>query len=89
MKVELAGPGDLGHWFLVDRDGNAYPLVKRHEDHLKAAALFGWKAPDGIADEEEIIDSAIDFLMDNISEEIEAPQEVADYFRELEKDDDE
>jgi hypothetical protein len=86
MKVELAGPGDLGHWYLVDRDGNAYPFVERHEDHPKAAALFGWKPPKGVMDEEEIIDNAIDFLMENIGEEIEAPKEVVEYFRELEED---
>lgn len=86
MNVELAGPGDLGHWFLVDRDGNAYPLVERHEDHPKAAALFGWTAPDGVTDEEEIIDNAIDFLMENIGEEIEAPKEAVEYFREMEQD---
>ena len=86
MKVELSCPGDLGHWYLVDRDGNAYPLVERHEDHPKAAALFGWTAPKGVMDEEEIIDNAIDFLMENIGEEIEAPKEVVEYFRELEED---
>jgi len=89
MKVELAGPGDLGHWFLVDRDGNAYPLVERHEDHPKAAALFGWTAPEGVADEDEIIDNAIDFLTENIGEEIEAPKEAVEYFRELNDEDDE
>lgn len=86
MKVELAGPGDLGHWFLVDRDGNAYPFVARHEDHPAAAALFGWTAPEGVADKEELIDNAIDFLMENIGEEIEAPKEAVEYFRELNED---
>ena len=89
MKVSLAGPDDLGFWFLENEDGNAYPLVKRHEDHGKAAALFGWKAPEGVRDQEEIIDSAIDYLMDHISDEIEAPKEAVEYFRELESEDDE
>jgi hypothetical protein len=89
MQVSLAGPTELGHWFLENEDGNAYPLVERHEDHPKAAALFGWTAPEGVTDQEEIIDSAIDCLMDHISDEIEAPKEVADYFRELNEDDDE
>jgi hypothetical protein len=79
----------LGHWFLVDRDGNAYPLVQRHEDHPKAAALFGWKPPKRITDEEKIIDAAIDFLMDHIGDEIEAPKEAVEYFRQLHEDDDE
>jgi hypothetical protein len=61
----------------------------RHEDHPKAATLFGWTAPEGVTDEEEIIDSAIDFLMENIGEEIEAPKEAVEYFLELEEDDDE
>jgi hypothetical protein len=76
----------LGHWYLVDHDGNAYPLVERHEDHPKAATLFGWTAPEGVTDEEEIIASTIDFLMEHIGDEIEAPQEAVNYFRELEQD---
>src|ERR1019366_8400563 len=87
MKVTLAGPTELGYWFLENEDGNAYPLVERHEDHPKAAALFGWKVLEGVTDEEEIIDSAIDCLMDHISDEIEAPKEVVKYFRALEEDD--
>ena len=89
MKVTLAGPTELGYWFLENEDGNAYPLVERHEDHPKAAALFGWTAPKGVTDEEALIDSAIDFLMENIGEEIEAPNEAVEYFLELEEDDDE
>ena len=87
MKVTLAGPTELGYWFLENEDGISFPLVERHEDHPKAAALFGWTAPEGVTDEEEIIDSAIDFLMENISEEIEAPKEVVEFFRELEEGD--
>jgi hypothetical protein len=89
MKVELAGPDDLGYWFLVDGDGNSFPLVESHEAHPAAATLFGWEAPEGVTDEEEIIDSAIDYLMENIGEEIEAPKEAVEYFRELNEDDDE
>jgi hypothetical protein len=87
MIVTLAGPDDLGYWFLDDENGRSFPLVQRHEDHPKAAALFGWKPPKRITDEEKIIDAAIDFLMDHIGEEIEAPEEAVKYFRELEEDD--
>ena len=89
MKVELAGPDDLGFWFLVDSNGNSFPLVERHEDHPAAAALFGWKAPEGVTDDEALIDSAIDFLMDHIGDEIKAPKEAVEFFRELEEDEDE
>ncbi len=89
MKVELVGPDDLGYWFLVDGDGNSFPFVERHEGHPAAAALIGWKAPKGVTDEEELIDSAIDFLMDHIGDEIEAPKEAVEYFRELESEDEE
>jgi hypothetical protein len=89
MKVTLAGPDDLGYWFLHDEDGNAFPLVQRHEEHPAAAALFGWSAPEGVTDEEAIIQSALDWLMDCISEEIEAPPEAVEFFRDLEEDEDE
>ena len=89
MKVELAGPDDLGFWFLVDRDGNSFPLVESHEDHPAAAGLFGWTAPEGVTDEEALIDNAIDFLMDHIGDEIKAPREAVEYFRDLEAGDDE
>ena len=89
MTVTLVGPDDLGYWFLHDENGNSFPLVERHKDHPAAAAFFGWTPPEGVTDDEEIIDSAIDFLMENISEEIEAPKEAVEYFRELEEDDDE
>jgi hypothetical protein len=87
MKVTLAGPDDLGYWFLHDEDGNAFPLVEDHEDHPAAAKLFGWTAPEGVTDEEDIIQDALDFLMDNIGEEIESPKEAVEYFRELNGDD--
>ncbi len=89
MIVTLAGPNDLGLWFLDDEDGNSFPLVERHEDHPKAAALFGWKAPEGITDEETIINDAIDWLTDNAGEDFKAPKHVVKYFRELNGDDDE
>ena len=83
MKVTLTGPDDLGYWFLEDEDGNAYPLVQEHEGHPAAAALFGWTAPEGVTDEEEIIQDALGWLMDHISEEVDAPQHVEAFFREL------
>ena len=72
MKVTLAGPDDLGYWFLHDENGNAFPLVEDHVDHSAAAALFGWTAPEGVTDQEEIIQDALDWLNDHISDEIEA-----------------
>jgi hypothetical protein len=89
MKVELTGPDDLGCWFLTDKDGNSFPFVERHEDHIAAAGLFGWKAPEGVTDAEELIDNAIDFLMENIGEEIEAPKEAVEFFEKLEAEDEE
>ena len=83
MKVELTGPDDLGFWFLTDADGNAFPLVETHEGHPAAAALFGWKAPEGVEDREEIIHDAIDFLMDHIGDQIESPQDAKEYFKDL------
>jgi hypothetical protein len=88
MKVWLHGPDDLGAWFLDDEDGNSFPLVSRHEDHPAAAKLFGWTAPEGVDDQEEIVESALSWLMDCIGDEIEAPKEVVEFFRELEDDED-
>ena len=82
MNVELTGPDDLGFWFLVDKDGNAFPFVERHEDHPRAAKLFGWEATDG-ANRKALIQDAIDFLMEHIGDQIEAPPEAVDYFNEL------
>jgi hypothetical protein len=86
MKVTLAGPDELGRWVLHSPDGLAYPLVKHHEDHIAAAKLFGWPEARGITGEEEIIQDALDWLMDRISDEIEAPQYVIEFFRELDGD---
>lgn len=87
MKVWLMGPDGLGYWFLDDENGYSFPLVERHEDHPKAAQIFGWTAPEGVTDEEAIIQDALDWLMENIGEAIEAPQEAATFFRELTGDD--
>lgn len=86
MKVTLAGPDELGRWVLHSPDGLAYPLVKQHEDHIAAAKLFGWTPPEGVTDEEAIIQDALDWLMEHISDEIEAPQYVVEFFRELDGD---
>lgn len=83
MRVELAGPDDLGYWFLVDGDGDRFPLVERHEDHPAAAALFGWSAPEGVTDAEELIDNAIDYLTEHVADEIEATPHVAAFFGRL------
>lgn len=88
MKVELTGPDDLGFWYLTDEDGNSFPLVESYEAHPAAATLFGWNAPEGLEDEEAVIQDAIEWLMDYIGEEINAPQEALDYFRELEEEED-
>ncbi len=85
MLVTLMGPDDLGHWMLADENGNSFPLVECHEDHPAAASLFGWTAPEGVTDEEEIIQDALDWIMDHINENIEAPKDVAEYFGELAK----
>ncbi len=85
MKVELTGPDDLGFWFLTDANGNAFPLVERHEDHPAAAALYGWQAPEGVEDREAIIQDALAWLMVHIGDEIEAPKEAVEYYRELEE----
>jgi hypothetical protein len=87
MKVTLSGPDDLGRWVLHSEFGDAFPLVERHEDHPAAAALFGWTAPKGVTDEEEIIQDALDWLNDHINGEIEAPADAVQFFRELEGDD--
>lgn len=89
MKVTLAGPDDLGYWFLEDDEGNAFPFVERHEDHPAAAALFGWTAPAGVTEQEEIIQDALDWLNEHIGDEITAPPEAVEFFRDLEEDEDE
>lgn len=86
MNVTLMGPDDLGNWFLTDDEGNSFPLVERHEDHSKGATLLGWNAPEGIGDQEEIIDSALKWLMDHTGEDFEAPPHAAAFFRQLNED---
>ncbi len=83
MKVFLAGPDDLGYWFLDDENGNSFPFVNCEADHITAASLFGWKAPEEGADEEEAIEDARLWLMDCIGDQIEAPKEATEYFQEL------
>ena len=81
MIVTLMGPNDSGAWVLTDEDGNSFPFVTSHEDHLNAAML-GWDRPIGIDDEEAIMD-ALDWLMDHTGEDFDAPRIVAEYFKEL------
>lgn len=81
MIVCLMGPDNLGYWFLTDKQGNAYPLVASHEDHLNAA-LLGWEGLVGIDDEEAIM-NALDWLLEHTGEDFVAPQIVVEYFEEL------
>ena len=81
MIVCLMGPENLGAWFLTDDDGNTFPLVASHEDHLNAA-LLGWERPNGIDDQEAIV-NALDWLMEHTGEDFDAPQTVIEYFEEL------
>lgn len=86
MKVTLEGPDGLGHWFLADEDGNTFPVVRDHEGHPAAAALFGWTAPIGITDQEELIQNALAWLTENVGEEIKEsrmPTEAVAHFTEL------
>lgn len=83
MKVTLMGPGELGNWFLTDEHGNSFPLVTRHENHPKGAALLGWNGSEGVTDQEEIIDSALDWLLVHTGEDFEVPSHVAAFFRQL------
>ena len=87
MLVTLMGPTESGAWVLADHNGNNFSLVQRYEDHPEAASLFGWQAPAGVTDEEEIIQDALDWLMDHINEDIEAPKDVAEYFEESQRKD--
>lgn len=89
MKVSLVGPDDLGYWFLHDANGNSFPLVESHDDHPAAAAQLGWKAPKGVTGKEALIDSAIDFLMENTGEDFKAPKHVVEFFKKLEAENEE
>ena len=86
MRVTLMGPGELGHWFLTDDDGNSFPLVERHEDHPKGASLLGWNAPERVTDQKKVIDIALDWLMEHTGEDFTAPPHVAEFFRQLNED---
>ncbi len=81
MIVTLMGPDNSGAWVLTDEDGNSFPFVTSHEDHLNAA-LLGWERPIGIDDEEAIM-NALDWLMENTGEDFDAPKSVTEYFEEL------
>ena len=81
MLVTLEGPDDLGYWFLTDDDGNAYPFVTNHQEHLDAVYL-GWQMPEGV-EEEDAIMAALEWLNENIGEEFEAPDHVEEFFVEL------
>jgi len=85
MNITLAGPDDLGFWFLTDDEGNSYPFVTSHEDHLNAA-LLGWHKPEGITDEEAIM-NALDWLIEHNGEDFQAPKQVAEFFKEITEDD--
>lgn len=83
MKVTLMGPDDLGYWFLDDREARSFKLVQRWSDLPGAAALFGWKPPDGMDDEDEQAENARLWLLDHVGDEIEAPPDVAEYLQQL------
>lgn len=83
MIVTLCGPDDLGHWFLHDCYGNALSIVNQWKDHLTAAELFGWKCPAEILDQEEVIQEAREWLMENIGKEIAAPPHIEAQFKDL------
>ena len=85
MKVSLSGPDDLGYWFLDDDDGRSFPFIERHEDHPVAAVSLGWKRPEDITDQEELINAAIDWLKDHAGEDFKAPKHVVEYFRKLDE----
>jgi len=86
MQVTLMGPNDLGFWSVTDEEGNSFTLVERHEDHPAGASLLGWNAPEGVTDNEEIIQDALDWLMDHTGEDFDAPPQVAEFFRQLNED---
>jgi hypothetical protein len=81
MIVTLMGPDDLGTWVLTDDDGNSFPFVASHEDHLNATML-DWDRPTGI-DDEEAIRNALDWLLEHTGEDFDAPEIVAQYFDQL------
>lgn len=89
MQVTLMGPGDLGHWFLADTQGNSFALVTRHEDHPKGASLLGWESPQAFIHQEAVIQDALDWLVVHTGEDFQAPPHVAAFFRQLNEDDEE
>ncbi len=60
MKVGLSGPDDLG-----GEVGNSWQVVESNVDHIAAAELFGWKRPEEVENEDELIEEALAFLMEH------------------------
>ena len=85
MKVSLSGPDDLGFWYLDDKNGRSYPFIEHHEDHPVAAVSLGWKRPEDITDQEELINAAMDWLRDRAGEDFKAPKHVVEYFQRLDE----
>lgn len=83
MKITLVGPDDCGFWFVENEHGMTWQLVEREENQPGAAALFGWTSLDGATDDEQV-EAARAFLMENIGAEIEAPLHIATHFEEME-----
>ena len=79
MKVTLMGPDDQGFWYLTDASGRDFRIVDRWEDHPAAAKLFGWNPIDEVIDD-EVIESAREFLLDHVGEEIVASLHIAQHF---------
>lgn len=86
MQVTLMGPNDLGFWSVTDEEGNSFPLVERHEDHPAGASILGWQKSDGITDNEEIIQDALDWLLEHTGEDFTAPPQLAEFFHQLNED---
>jgi hypothetical protein len=82
MKVYLAGCDDLGYWFLEDENGNSFDFVTTEAEQLTAAALFGWKAPEGVSQERAVEEARL-WLEDCIRDKIDAPKDAEAYFQEL------
>jgi hypothetical protein len=82
MILTLVGPDDSGFWYLEDAAGNDWRVVERWSDHPGAAALFGWIAPNGASDDEQVV-SARDFLMERIGDSIQAPLHIAEHFEQF------
>jgi len=53
----------------------------------KSLCFLAGKPPDSVTDEEEIIQNTLEWLMDHINEDIEAPKDVVEYFGEIQQED--